>query len=137
MSQALVRRALETALNTWATSASVSVAWENVEFSPAPGTAYVRAFMLPAETQQGFVAGNHRQYLGVFQVTLCMPEGTGPAAADALVSSLDAAFTTTAPLTAGGVSVWIIKPMSPGPKLPEPGLYAIPVSCTYTAHVVT
>jgi hypothetical protein len=138
MTQALVRRALESALDTWATAQSLSVAWENVEFTPTAGTAYARSYLLPADTESLFLDRTDRAYTGVYQITLCMPEGTGPAAADALVASLDAAFSPATPLTAGGVTVTLRQPISRGPQLPgEPGMYAVPVSCYYAAHVTS
>lgn len=131
MSEQLVREALEVALGTWATTNSVPVAWENVEFVP-PTTVYARAYMLPGDKMSPFLAGAGRVFVGVFQVTLYMPQGFGTAPASALIASLDAAFTTTAPLAAGGVSVFIVRPMSAGPPLPvDSGTYAIPVSCEY------
>lgn len=134
MSAELVRRALETALDTWATTNGLSVAWENVEFEPTVGTMYARAFMLQADTVSRGIGQTHREYKGVFQVNLCMPQSTGPAAAQSLVALLDEAFTTTAPLSAGGLNVWITRPMSAGPAMYDPGLYVVPVSCEYQAH---
>lgn len=134
MSEQLVREAMEVALDTWATANSVAVAWENVEFVPTPGSVYARAYLLPGDKQSPFLAGVGRLHVGVFQVTLHMPQGYGTAAASALVASLDAAFTTTAPLSAAGVRVFITRPMGAGPALQaDTGAYAIPVSCEYRA----
>lgn len=136
MSEQLVREALEVALNTWATSNSVQVAWENTEFVPTADAVHARAYLLPGDKLSPFLAGVGRVHVGVFQVSLHMPQGYGTAAASALVESLDAAFTTTAPLTAGGVSVYITRPMGAGPALPgDSGAYVVPVSCAYRAPI--
>lgn len=136
MSLALVRRALETALATFATTNSLTVAWENVTFDPPdPGTNYIRANLLPATTVSLGPGQTHRGYRGVFQVTLCLAQGSGPATAQSLAALLDAAFTTAAPLSAGGVTVYITRPMSAGPAFNDPGLYVVPVDCEYQANI--
>lgn len=136
MSLQLIREAMEVALSTWASANSVSVAWENVKFVPTADAPHARAYLLPGEPQAPFLSGAGRVHVGVFQVSLHMPQGYGTAAASALVDSLDAAFTTTAPLTAGGVSVFIVRPMGAGPAMPgDSGAYVVPVSCEYRAAI--
>lgn len=132
MTQALVRRALETALKTYADAQSLSVAWENVEFSQPEG-AYLRANMLPAETQSADIGRINRRYSGVFQVAVVFPTGTGPGAAEAIVAGIASAFSPATPLTAGGLSVWITQPLSQGPALPERDRFVIPCSLPYAA----
>jgi hypothetical protein len=136
MSQAIVRQALELTLSTWAAAQSpaIPVAYENVEFTPPAGR-YVRAFLLPAPTESLDLARVHRRYFGVFQVSLVMPKGTGPAAAEALLASLSAAFPTSAPIVRTNVRVWLTQPMSAAPAIQEPDRYVIPVSAPYEAHV--
>ena len=136
MSAALVRRALETALNTWASTNSVQVAWENVEYTPTPGTIYARAHLLPATTITDGLAMTHRGYRGVFQVTLYTPQGTGSAAAHSLAALLDVAFTTAQPLSAAGLSVYISRPMTARVAQFDGGAYVVPVDCEYIAHTV-
>lgn len=133
MSQLLIRQAFEVALGTWATANSVSVAWENVVFTPPAGK-YARAYLLPGETTSFDLTGAHRSYKGVFQVTLYMPQGVGMRATETLVESLDTAFQLTAPLSAGGLNVWIASPMTAGPAGSDADRISVPVSCTYQAH---
>lgn len=131
MSQQRIRSAFETRLNTWAASQGLPVAWQNVAFDP-PATTYLRAFILPADTDSADLAGQHREYRGVFQVSLCLPINGGNG--DALVSALDALFPTTAPMDSGGLQVWIARPMSAAPGIQDEDRYIIPVSCEYRAH---
>lgn len=135
MTQALVRAALETALDTWADAQSIPVAWENVDFDP-PASIYIRANILPAQTQSLDLLGKHRGYRGIFQVTLCMPRGVGPGASDALVADLDETFPRAAVFTAGGVRTQIVTPMSASTPIPDDDALLVPVSCQYLAHVV-
>lgn len=136
MSQALIRAALETPLATWAAAQSpaISVAWENVTFSP--GSRYVRANLLPAQTISLDLLGKHRRYQGLLQVTLVMPQGAGMGATEALVSSLEALYPQHAWFTAGGLSVQIVRPMSAASGIPGDGDVSVPVTCRYQADIV-
>lgn len=138
MSEALVRAAFESRLSTWAAAQSpaISVAWQNVKFSPTANTRYIRAFVLPARTISLTLDRTHRQYKGVFQASLCMPIDTGAGAAEALVASLDAYFPLTTYMTQGSLRVYLISPMSAAPAISEPGLYVVPVSAQYQADAV-
>ena len=133
MSAPDIRRAFESRLSTWAAAQSLPVAWQNVSFSP-PSSAYLRAFLLPADTDSRDLAGQHREYRGVFQVSICLPEGEGPGAGEALVSALDALFPPSAPMLINGLQVYVVRPMSAAPALQEPDRYVIPVSCEYRAN---
>ena len=132
MSQARLRQALETAVDTWAAGQSLPVAWQNVGFTPTDA-AYVRCTLLPARMASQDLTGAHRRYLGIMQLDLCMPKGNGSAATTALLTSLDAIFTPTTRLTASGLTVSILNPPSPGPSFQDGPHYVTPVSIEYRA----
>ncbi len=133
MTQAIIRKAIETTLNTWAGTQSLSVAWENRAFTPTNGTTYLRAFMLPIATLSQDLGREHRRYGGVFQVSVCLPIGTGPGSGEAIVSALATLFDPATPLTEGGVTIYILEPVSAAPAILEPDRYVIPCSLTYRA----
>lgn len=135
MSQQIVRRALEKKLNAWAAARSLSVAWENVDFTP-PAGAYIRANLLPAQTLSETLDRTHRRYAGVFQVTLMMPRGVGPSAAESLVAALVTEFTPAITIVESTVRVYIMNPASPAPAIQDADRYVVPVSIDYEAHVV-
>lgn len=132
MTQALVRQALETALKTYADGASLPVAWENVDFTPS-ATAHLRAFVLPAGTESPDLQRAGRTWTGIFQVTIVTPHGAGPGAAEALVTALSAVFDPSAPLTAGGLRVYLLQPLSAAPGIQERDRWAVPCSVPYRA----
>jgi hypothetical protein len=132
MTQAIVRRALETALNAYADAQSIPVAWENVEFTQ-PDTVYLRAFMLPAETTSADIGRVNRRFAGIFQVSIVSPTGTGPATTEAIAAGLSAAFDPAVPLSAGGITVWIVEPLSQGPAIQDRDRFVIPCSLPYAA----
>lgn len=102
-----IRAALEQQIaNVSGIPSSANRAWENVRFSPTTGTAWVRMALVPT-TSRPAVRGPSPQirHDGVFLVTAHLPEGDGPAAADALADAIRAAFTVDTGLTSGGVTV--------------------------------
>lgn len=137
MSDALVRAAFESRLTTWAAAQTppIPVAYQNTAFTPPAGR-YVRCWVIPAPTQAETFDGLGRLRRGIFQVDLCMPIGTGPAAANALADSLDAAFPLTAPLAQGGIKVYLLAPLSQAGPLDEPGHFVVPVSCEYRSDTI-
>lgn len=137
MSQAIIRQALETKLATWAGTQNpvIPVAWENVPFSP-PATRYVRSNLIPAPTLSQTLEKTHVRYSGIYQVTLVMPNNSGPSAADTLVDSLRGAFTPATLIQQSGIKIYIIEPASPAAALQEADRYLIPVSIQYEAHTV-
>ena len=139
MSKAIVRRVLESTLGTWAAAQvpAMQVAYEGVPFTPpALSVSYARGFMLPAMTVSLDLARSHRRYMGIWQVSLYIPEGQGLAVAQAAEASLDAAYTVHAPLVNGTVLVYITHPMSAASAMPDDGRIHIPISCRYEAHVI-
>lgn len=135
MSLALIRRAFETTLQTWGSAQSVTILFENVT-AEKPETAYAEAFVLPAPTQSQGIGRTHRGYTGVFQVSLSLPQNAGPGAAATLAASLDTAFPLNAPITVGGLEVWLTSPMSAAPALPDASRYRVPVSASYLANTI-
>ena len=138
MSHLLVRRALETKLKAWADAQApaVPIAFENVPFDP-PVTRFARSYLLPLPVDCETLDGIHRNYEGVYQVTLDLPAGDGPLGGETLLASLDAAFSPSAPLTFSGLTVWITRPMSARVAQQDADRYLIPVSCTYRADTTT
>ena len=134
MSAALIRAGLEGKLKTWATSASVAVQWQNVVLSPEPA-AYVRSFVLPADTLAPDVERLGRTYRGIYQITLVRPIGEGPGAAEAWAAALSAAFAPAIKITSGAVKITITQPLSVAQPINEPARFAVPCSIPYTATV--
>lgn len=91
MSEQLVRALIETRLRDWADDQDLPVEWEDVTFTP-PDTTYLKFNLLPAQTRSDDLEGKLRTWLGVAQITICVPGGNGPASASQYVSGLDALF---------------------------------------------
>lgn len=138
MSNAIIRSALEGRLKTWADSQAppIPIAFQNVAFTPPSQARYMRAFLLPAETISDDLLGDHKGYMGLLQVSLCLPDGSGPSASDQLVSELETLFPGSLRIVKSGLTVMITRPASAGPSMQEPGLYVTPVSIRYRADKI-
>lgn len=135
MTQPRIRTALESRLNTWAAAQSpaVPVAWQNAAYTPTTGSRYVRAALLPAETQNPIYGALHRRLVGLLQVDVVAPTGTGMAASEALAESLCTQFRRGTTLTQDGLTVVMDYSPSIGPALIDEGWVALPVSIRYRA----
>lgn len=141
MSEAKIRTLFETRLKTWADDLGYPVAYENVnfditkfkDFDPASGI-YLRAYLLPARTDDQFLEGGHRERVGVFQVSICSPRGVGPQPAEAVASALSALFPTNLYLTDdSGFSVQVTTPVSAASGLQGENAWIVPTSFRYRA----
>lgn len=135
MSHKIIRSLLEGRLKAWATahSPALRIAYQNVSFTPAANETYLRAFTLPAGTDSNDLAGEHRLYTGVFQITIVTPVGGGPGAAETLADELAALYPLNDQLTKTSFTVRVMTPVEPGPEQQEDTAFALPVSFQYRA----
>ena len=135
MSQARVRNAFESRLATWAASKALPVVWQNVGAGNMTGD-HLRAFLLPAQTLSMDIAGEHRGYRGVFQVSIFTKPGIGANRAESLARELDELFPVAERILSAGVTVQIMTPMATRPAVSETDWFHLPVDCRYAADEV-
>lgn len=138
MSQKIIRAIYEARLATWAAARvpALTASYENTPADPAEGATHLRASLLPADTDSQDLAGAHRVFRGVFQVSVYAPINTGPGAATGIADELAALFVYNARLTSGSVTVQQISPASIAPALQFDSYYVLPVSFGYRADTV-
>lgn len=134
MSDRLVRQLYEARLKTWmdARSPSLPIAWENVDFTPPQTGAYLRAFVLRAETTSQDLAGAMRNRQGLFQINIVCPTGNGPGSAEAIAAEIEALFPNNLRLTNGGFFVQSVSPLRVRPALVD-DRYTVPVDFQWRA----
>ena len=69
------------------------------------------------------------------QVSLYVPDGSGPGAAETLVDSLVLSFKRGQSYASGSVTVRILETPSPGAGSNENGWYVVPIFIYYTADI--
>lgn len=135
MSDARIRYAFEAPLKAWAAARSpvLPLVLQNVA-TPAQGVPHLRGFLLPAQTVSQDLEGEHRGYRGVYKIGVFGKEGVGAGWADAVVAELEALFPVSVPLTRAGLTIYIVRPVSASPPVPETGWYHVPVTIGYRAE---
>lgn len=127
-----VRAALETALA--AMSPALATAYENVAFTPTAGTPHQRVNLLAARPDNREISANFVEQ-GLFQVTLCYPSGTGPAAAAARAELLRAAFKRGNSFANGGVTVLSTDTPEIMPAYVDGDRYCVPVRVRWMSQI--
>lgn len=127
-----VRAALESGLNGM--SPALATAWENVAFTPTPGTAYQRVTFMPATPVNNEISANYREE-GILQIDLCYPLNTGPAAAEARAELIRSTFKRGTAFTSGGVTVTVSDVPEIHPGRFEADRYIRQVDVPVFAHV--
>lgn len=133
MSVARIRAAFESRLATWAASKALPVVWQNVGAGNMTGD-HLRAFLLPAQTLSMDIAGEHRGYRGVFQVSIFTRPNIGANRAEVLAGELDELFPVALRMLSAGLTVQVMTPMASRPSIVETDWYSVPVDCRYEAH---
>jgi len=138
MSNKICRRAIETRLAAWAAARApaIRIAYEDVTFAPVNGETYLEVFMLPANTGSDDLAGAHRVYRGVYQISVVTPSGVGPGAAEGLADELAALFPLNLRIPVDTEAVQIVSPATAAAGSPGPPSYTVPVSFQYRLDTV-
>lgn len=95
MSQALIRPTLMTKLAAYAAShyPVLTISRENVPFTkPANGQTFLQAEIIPANTINPNVAADRRRFLGDFQVSIWVKEGSGAGVAELIAEEISQLF---------------------------------------------
>ena len=135
MSHATVRQLFESRLIQWADQQDLPVETENVALTPPTSGAFLSIFVLPAQSDGGFLEGGHVTYTGIVQVSIRDRLGGGVAECNRIAELLAALFPQNLRMTAGAFAVQQVSPLSTAPGFVSDGRYVLPVSLRYRADV--
>lgn len=123
--------ALNQRLQGYATTNSITVAWENTKTEPSTGTNWIRPTVLSADVDQVGIASSDSEYhLGIYQIDVFVPIGTPKAIALELADSISDYFTRGLSLTYNSTSVRIgTKSIGTGTR--DNAWYQLPVFINY------
>ena len=135
MSHNTIASIYEARLIAWAKASPtpIKVVVENEAYEPGNGVTYLRAFTLPGDTASGTLAGDHKLFTGVFQVSIVTPAGKYRGAAGALADQIAALFPLYERNTKGALTVVTITPVDQGLGIPGDTTFTVPVSFMYRA----
>lgn len=136
-----MRALIETRLSDFAADNDLLVAWENFAFTPQtdPSTGaplpYLKFNLLAGQTRSDDLAGQLRAWIGVAQITVFVPAGAGPAAAESLLKQLDALYPCATYINGNTLNVLIATPVTAGNGFNDEAYYAVPASFNYRADL--
>ena len=136
MSDSLIRAAFESRLNTWANARTpkLPIAFEDVAFTPpADGGTYLQAYLLPANADSADLEGAHQLFQGVFQISVVTKAGGGRGAASGIADEIRALFPINLGLTQGGLTVYVMTPLSTAAAIQGDTTTSLPTSFRYRA----
>lgn len=133
MTHATIRLIYQQRLAEWAAIKGLQVAYQGVQFDPPEGETYLRAFLLPAGTDSNTLAGDHKAYTGVFQVSIVTPSGYGPTQAETLADEIGELFPIFLRQRRGEFEVMVLTPVEPGPGITDDITYTVAASFQYRA----
>ncbi len=105
MSLFKIEQALQKALNN--VSGIPSVAWPNVKFEPAVGTAFLRPTLLPAKTDT-FTLNEYNKHSGIYQIDIYVPNDKGIKDMYTLADSIKDYYQNNKRLVQGGQIVFVM-----------------------------
>jgi hypothetical protein len=114
---------------------ALPTAYENVPYTPTPGTAWCRVNLLPAPTEPASIGTNgYTRHEGIFQVSLYYPVGYGPGPALAKADAVASLFARGTELSAGTTSLKVVT-SSRGPALQDADWFHVPITIQWQAFV--
>lgn len=132
MSAVKERQALEVALA--AMTPALSTAYENMPFTPVPGTPYQRATVLLAQPANPEIGDGYMDQ-GFMQVDLKYPLNAGPAAAEARAELTRSYFYRGRSFTASGVTTTIERTPEIMPGRVEEDRFVKSVRIRFYSHI--
>lgn len=133
MSDTTIRKAFEKRLALM--SPALSTAFENVAFTPVTGTPFQRVNLLPGQPENPTIGNPYYREVGLFQITLCYPQNTGPALAEARAEAIIQHFKRSTSMTEDGQTVLVIRTPTKSPAYKENDRYCIAISIFYRSEV--
>lgn len=133
MSIALVRQAFE--VHLLGMSPALPAVLENGHYTPAVGTPYQQAFLLPAAPDNPTLGEDYRREIGIFQVSLMYPQGVGAGAAQARALAVQSRFPRGLRLTAGGQTTLILRTPNIKPGRKDDDRWRIDIDIAFQAEV--
>lgn len=134
MSHSRVRNLLATKLAEYATTKGIRVSYENYKLYPNVDETYLETCTLPAPTITRTLSGDHKEFLGVYQIKIIVGSGVATALSDQIVEELQTAFPVDSTyVDVSGFTVQVISPVSIAQGKVQDGKWVIPCSLEYRA----
>jgi hypothetical protein len=130
-----IASALATRLGTWADAEGISVAWENVPFTPPANEMYLAVHDMPVTPRTIDLGLRCRTYSGVYQINVVAPAGSGRTSVVALADRVAELFPEGQEIEGRGFTCWIDQTPGVFRGITTSVSYTVPVSLNYRADI--
>ncbi|OBS88664.1 hypothetical protein AYL25_14275 [Enterobacter roggenkampii] len=132
-----IASALAARLGAWADAEDLSVAWENVPFTPPANEMYLAVHDMPVTPRTIDLGLRCRIYSGVYQINVVAPAGTGRNDVVALADRVAELFPEGQEIEGRGFTCWISSEPGIFRGIPTPVSYTVPVNLNYRADITS
>lgn len=130
-----IRQALETHLKN-TPGLGMPVAYDNARFTrPADGGAYVESRLMPNVPDGSMIGSSQYIERGIYQLTLCYPEGIGPGDSDLKAKLLRQRFARGTTVVKGDVATIVVSVPALRGGFNANGEWRVPLSVEWQAEV--
>lgn len=134
MSHSRVRNLLATKTTEYATTKGLRVSYENYKLYPEADETYLETYTIPAPTITRTLNGDHKEFIGIYQIKIIVGSGVATSLSDEIVEELQLTFTVDSTYTdTSGFTVQVISPVSIAQGKVQDGKWVIPCSLEYRA----
>jgi hypothetical protein len=143
MSHAKIRNIFNYQMSLFAEDNGLRIAFDNINFSPDVNETYIQCHLVPADTITRTLSGDHKEYLGFYQMKVITASGDGSGSADDVVEKLQAKFPVDSVFSEDTITdepttfyVQIISPVYSPDGKDQYGSWVIPCRFQYRADTV-
>lgn len=131
MSDSEIRKAFNDMVRGYATSKGMAVSLENGDFTPPVDTPYLKTTLFPAKADTKTLAGDHKGYAGVYQVTIVVPAGQGTGNITTIAKELQTLFPIYKRVAYGSNIAVVMTPVTTMTGIPQDGSFHTPTFFNY------
>lgn len=138
MSHARIRNIFNYEMSLFAEINNLRVSFDNVNFTPNVDETYIQCHLIPADTQTRTLGGDHKEYIGLYQMKVITASGDGSGNADEIVEKLQTKFPVYALFKEDDPSTFSVQVLSPihSPEgKDQSGSWVVPCSFEYRADI--
>ena len=135
MSDSKIRKAFNDIVRGYGTSKGWTVVLENGVATPVANQPYLKTYLFPAQPRTQTLAGDHKCYLGVFQVTIAVPVGEGTGRVTTIIDELQALFPVNGRVTYDTQTVVVMSPIETLVGEAVSGSFLTPISFNYRSDI--
>lgn len=134
MSHSKVRAIFATLLTEYALTKDIRVSYDNVKFDPTVNELYLQTHLIPVDTPTLTLGGDHKEYLGIYQVKIISGSGSATGIADSIIDDLQNLFPVYKLFKdLSGFTVQVYSPVHSAEGKAQDGRWTVPCYFEYRA----